>query len=230
MGEYPLREKCVDGVCLAAFPLGLLSLAVLAGLGYSDADYGDTYVMITEVVSVLLVMVLPLLRLSKTFRCPYWFMLVITSVVYLHAVSLFAGFYKDFEWWDAVSHSYSSVVVTMIAFVALLVIQHYTREIELGTWTLLLMTFVIGFGFGNVWEIAEWLIDTAFGTPLMSYSLEDTLGDIRNDAAGAFAMTMVARGLLYYRDTDRIVESMNLDRFMKGVGEKWDRRCGRVGP
>jgi hypothetical protein len=225
MNEYTKSERIIDTICLILFPMGFVALAVLARMGYSEANYADTYVFVTEVISTVIVTVLPALRLTRSFRCPYWFMLIVTSVVYVHSVALFTGFYQSVSWWDIFSHSYSSIVVTMIVFTALLVIDHYTTEINLGTSTLLLMTFVIGYAFGNFWEIGEWFIDNTFGMTLMSYSVEDTLRDLLSDALGAVVMTSIAAFIVFCKNPDRIVGEMNLDYIMVRIGNKWDRRC-----
>lgn len=218
------QERLIDIALLIALPLGFFVLAILSYLGYSRADFGETYVFTTEALSLLIVMTLPVLRITKKFRAPYWFILIVTSVVYIHSVSLYFGLYQNLGWWDIISHGYSSFVVTMTVFIGLLVIQRYTTHIDLGKGGLIFMLFIIGFGFGNFWEMWEWLVDNIFGDSFMSYSVYDTLGDIVCDAIGAGAATLVAAHVMYRGNPNNIVDQMDLDRFMSNIGKKWDRK------
>ncbi len=224
--EYTLTEKRIDTACLVLFPMGFVLLALLANAGYSPAFFADTYVVATEVISAIVVMVLPALRLKGKFRSPYWFMFVVTSVPYLHAVSLFFGFYKYMDYWDFISHSYSSAVVTMVVFLALLIINHYTKRIKLGVGGILFGTLLLGHGFGNAWEVWEWMVDCFFGDMYMSYSIMDTIKDIcLGDFVGVTIMTMAAYGIMLHKDCNKIVDGMNLGKFMDDMGRRWDRKC-----
>ncbi|MCK9323420.1 MAG: hypothetical protein RBR05_03210 [Candidatus Methanomethylophilaceae archaeon] len=228
MQEYSKKERTTDIACLILFPLGFIILAILAIMGFSEGFFAETYISSTQIVSAILVMILPVLRLTKKFRSPYWFMFLVTSVPYLHAVSLFLGFYHSFANWDFISHTYSSIIVGLIVFISLLIIQHYTVRIDLGsTATILFFTFIIAWGFGNIWEITEWIIDNAFGNALMSYSVMDTLGDlVISDLTGAILTDVLAGIILSRYSITQIVEEMNLDRFMDRIGKKWDKKCG----
>lgn len=226
MEEYTRTERRIDLLCLVAFPMGFIILAVNAYLGHSEAFFGDTYVAATQVVSALVVMVLPIMRLTKKFRVPYWFVFMITSVPYLHAVSLYFGFYNNLSYWDFISHSYSSAVVTMVAFLAMLIISHYTTRIRLGIKGILAGTLLMGHGFGNIWEVWEWSVDCFFEDSYMSYSIMDTVKDIcLGDFVGVTLMTMVAFVIMLHKDYDKIVDGMNLGKFMDDMGRRWDRKC-----
>lgn len=226
MQEYTSAERKIDWICMVAFPSGFIILAMLAYLGYSPAFFGDSYVFMTELVSAAVVMVLPAMRLTRKFRSPYWFMAVVTTVPYLHAVSLYFGFYKDFAYWDFIAHCYSSIVVTMVVFIALLIINHYTTRIHLSRGGILTGTILIGHGFGIMWEMWEWFIDILFNDSYMSYDVMDTIKDVcLGDAAGVTIMFFAAFLYMRYRDCDKIVDGMNLGGFMEDMGRRWDRKC-----
>jgi hypothetical protein len=225
MSHYTPIERKIDIFCLILFPLIFITLAILAHYEYSPAYFSGSYVMMTEVVSAIIVTILPLLRVMRKFHSPYWFMIMITTVPMLHSASLFFGFYQSFEYWDIIAHSYSSLVVGLIIFVALLIISNYTTRISLGsTKTILILTFLMAWGFGNVWEIQEWVIDNIFGNAFMSYSVLDTLKDlIVSDFIGAVVLEIIAWIILRYHTINDIVDSMDLDDFMKAAGKKWDK-------
>lgn len=225
MTDYSAWERRVDIACLIVFPIGFIVLALLAFFGYSPAYFADTYVMMTEIISAIVVAILPLMRIKGKFRPPYWFVGIVTSVPYVHSVSLFAGLYMYVDYWDFFSHCYSSFVVTMVAFIALLVIDYYTTRLHLGRGGLILGTMILGHGFGNMWEVGEWIVDSIFADSYMSYSVWDTVKDIcLGDMCGVMIMTVLATYILCCKDYGKMVENMNLGNYMSRMGRGWDRK------
>jgi hypothetical protein len=222
MNTYTESERRIDAACLILFPLAFIILAVLARMGFSHAYFSESYVMGTELVSAALVVVLPFLRITGRFRSPYWFVAMITSVPFVHSASLFMGFYQSFEYWDIISHSYSSFVVGLVVFIALLIIAHYTKNIRLGsTRSILMLTFVISWGFGSLWETSEWIIDNTSGNAFMSYSVIDTLKDlIISDPLGALILELVAWAILRRSSVNELVAPMNLDRYLARLKDR----------
>jgi len=219
------RERVIDIAYLFLAPSGLLILMVLAFAGYYSGSHPVGYVTMTETFLASAAIVLPLLRVTKKFITPYWFILSITGLVYLHGFGLYLGAYIAWENWDVLAHISASIIVTMIVFIGMLVVKEYTTVIELGKVMFLLMVFVIGFGFGNFWEIVEWFIDNAFGYTYMSYSIHDTLRDIVTDLIGAGIMTLAAAYFLRIRTPFEILSGFGLHNFMTSMGKKWDRKC-----
>ena len=231
MKEISKRERQIDYAMLIIFPAVLIVSAVLAYTGNSSANYGESYVATTQAVSCLVVIILPLLRIYNKFRAPYWLIFIVTGCIYMHALSLYMGWYQGQgipEWldWSVVAHSVAGVVVTVIVFVGMCVIQTYTRAVNLGIYPLLFMCLFITLGFGCLWELMEWTVDTVSAQQYMSYSVFDTTDDLVSDLIGSSLTLFVL--WMYFRKKDMVefVESVNLGDKMRVVGAKWDNKCG----
>lgn len=227
MTETFVTNRKIDILYAVLTPLGLISFAILAKLGYCGSDFAESYVFSTELILVMLSSVLPLLRISRRFIAPYWFICTVTAILYVHGTAMYVGTYQTIPHWDVFAHISATMVVTMIVFLGLTVIQAYTTCVELGKKTFLFMVFIIGFAFGNVWEMFEWFVDNFFGYTYMSYSVFDTLGDVLSDVIGSLTMTLLAAIVLYRSTPKEIVAPLNIDRIMTILGGKWDRKCGK---
>lgn len=227
MSEYTHVHRAIDTALLIVLPGFLLILAVLSMSGYSFANFGESYVFLTEVISIIIVAVCPFLRLKGIIRMPYWFIAIVTSDVYIHSVMLFLGFYQNLDWWDHFTHFYSSLVVTMVVFMGLAILEKYILKISLMPKVVFLsLVFLIGFGFGNIWEVFEWLIDTVFGEAFMQYSVYDTLGDVAMDAAGAFVMTVIGACILHFKSPDEIITDLGIDDKIDSMKAAWIEKYG----
>ena len=70
------------------------------------------------------------------------------------------------------------------------------------------------------------MVDCFFGDMYMSYSIMDTIKDIcLGDFVGVTIMTMAAYGIMLHKDCNKIVDGMNLGKFMDDMGRRWDRKC-----
>lgn len=205
----------------------LLVFALMSYMGKSVANFGDSYVLATIIVCMIAVSVAPVLRYLGVIRMPYWFIAIITSDIYIHAITLYFGTYQTTIWWDRFTHFYSSLVVSMIVFIGLCILDKYILKIDFGGNALFLaMVFFCGYGFGNLWEIFEWTIDTVFGNAFMQYSVFDTLGDVTIDAAGALAMVVVGAVVLYGRSPADIISDIGLDDRIDNLKARWIAKYG----
>ncbi|MDR1405511.1 MAG: hypothetical protein LBJ20_08115 [Candidatus Methanoplasma sp.] len=218
------KEKTIDRVCLVLLPLGFLIYVLLTLAGIYGKDHEMMYVVVTEAVLFIISIVLPLLRVRDKFITPYWFIAIIEGLLYLHGSALYFGTYMWIPHWDVIAHISAGFVVTLIAFIGLLTIQSYTARIDLGKGPFFFMLFVIGFGFGNLWELLEWFVDCTFSYAYMAYSVHDTLGDVVMDLVGSGLMTLFAAVLLRRRTPQEIISKFGLHDFMTDMGKRWDRK------
>jgi hypothetical protein len=90
------------------------------------------------------------------------------------AFNLFAKFGA----YDVLAHGYTIFAITLSA--GFLVYSSSQVHFERIGWLFLLSIFCFGMALGGLWEIVEWL----FG---VIGPIDDTVGDLTMDAAGAFA-------------------------------------------
>ncbi|MCL2711893.1 MAG: hypothetical protein FWD37_01265, partial [Methanomassiliicoccaceae archaeon] len=147
-------ERKIDLACLIIFPSLCVIGFLLAVNGYaSNRDHG--YAAAVQIACALTVIVLPLLRIKKIFYAPYWFMALMTSNIIMFSYMVMFGTYDDLWWWSPFTHWFSGLLVTMIVFMALLVIKNYTTRINIPNGVLLFITFMMGLAFGCLWELWE---------------------------------------------------------------------------
>lgn len=130
---------------------------------------------------------------------PIEFELVIVSFNYL---SWFAGealnAYENFWWWDTMLHVSSGLILGFAAFLVI-----YTglrrKEIHLTPRMVALLVFLVGIGFGAIWEIFEFAMDQLFGLNMqrLQTGVTDTMKDLIVDGLGAMIMGYV--GARYIR-------------------------------
>jgi len=220
------QSRKIDLACLILFPLGLVIVFFLTIGGY-NVGKDPEYIAVTQLVSAVVTMILPIMRLKNLFKAPYWFLILMTTNVYMYSVMLFCGFYDNIWWWDKFSHWYSSLLVSMVVFIALAVVEHSTKCISLlPKPVFLLLVFMIGFSFGNIWEIAEGLVDAFSPKAYMQGPIIDTMGDLRMDFLGAGVMVLIGALLTRKRGMGDIVAKSGIEEKMAVIGKKWDRRCG----
>lgn len=223
----PETERKVDIALLIILPLICVILFLMAISGFaSNRDTG--YAAAVQLACIGAVIVLPLLRVKKVFLAPYWFIFIMTTNIFMFSTTVMIGVYDNFWWWSPFTHWYSGLLVTLIVFMALLVIKNYTTMIHIPTGVLLFIAFMMGLGFGLFWEMWETSIDVIYGRPTMIYTSIGTIRDLMMDALGSLTMIVIGAIFLRYRTPAQIIGGIGLDHKMKRIGEKWDRRCGKV--
>lgn len=224
--NYTQKDKRRDVFLMFPTAVFLFVLGIFAKLGYSEANYSTTYVATTMFICGLFCTVPFILRIKGLFVMPYWMAGLFVSIFYIHPISLYLGFYQYMEWWSPLSHTIGSIICTAIAFIVLILIQNYTRAVNLGVRPLYFMSFIIMMGLGTLWELLEVVIDLGSGVQYMSYSLYDNSEDIVFDAIGA-VIALVCLSLMFRnKNMSEIIESFNIGHLMRKLGAKWDRHAG----
>ncbi len=226
MIEYTRRQYYFDIALAIILPGILCIMMILAFLGHGSTEHDPVYIALTMGASMFISAILPIMRITGKFRAPYWFLFLVTGCLYMHAVSLYLGFYIDLWYWSVIAHSVAGVVVSMIVFTGLSVIQTYTRGVNLGVYPLMFMSVIITIGFGCAWELMEWTVDRLAGQYWMSYSIFDTTDDLLADIVGSIVTNLGLLVLVKTRKMEEVVESINLGEQMRVIGAKWDRKCG----
>ncbi len=226
MKEYTNKEKHFDIACCIILPLIAFSFFIMAKLGFSEANYGTTYVAATQIAIMVLVIIPSLFRVKGWARIPYWLVFMIDGCLFMHAISLYAGFYQNFYYWSVIAHTVAGIVVTTITFTVLSIVQTYTRATNLGVYPLLFMSFMLLMGVGGLWELMEWGVDRIVGLNWMSYSIFDTTDDLVSDIVGSLIAIVCMLYIVRTKKMEDVVESINLGGIMRRIGAKADVKCG----
>lgn len=113
------------------------------------------------------------------------------------------GYYVRYWWWDIALHTSSGLLLGMIGFL----LVHYLNEIDdvgmhMKPGFVAFFAFLFAVGFGAIWEIFEFAMDSLFGLDMQKAmlgdpsGLTDTMWDLIVDALGALVITVLGYGYL----------------------------------
>ncbi len=114
------------------------------------------------------------------------------------------GFYDRLWWWDLVLHAGSAMGFGVLGFLLILMLFEGDRYAA-PPWALGALSFCLAMTVGTLWEIFEYAMDTFFGFNMMKTGLDDTMGDLVVDAAGALVASTAGVVYLVTRGRWRIV-------------------------
>ncbi len=207
----------------------LLSLSVifavvrLIGAPY-ESPVGDEFIkiksdyalMVAQCTLAIIVMFLPsVLEKRFDFAVPdlmsslYYAFLF--AAVYLGEVR---NFYYIFPHWDTVLHTLSGAMLGALGFVVVRVLnESHVKGIRLSPFFVSLFAFCFALSAGAIWEIYEFIVDSALGLNMQKWRLEDgtvlvgmealkdTMVDLIADALSALVVVTVGY-FAYRRDYD----------------------------
>lgn len=166
-----------------------LPLEVIMGIGLITAFFtyhkGVSALHITAPLFALLISFAPLLfeRITRI-RLPallqFLFVVFIISSLF---IGTYLGLYGIWTFWDKVIHFGSGVLVAIYSLVLLAVLAK-RYKFSMPTWLQATLVIAIGGSTALLWEIAEFISDTYFGTHAQITNA-DTMTDMINGLAGA---------------------------------------------
>ena len=151
----------------------------------------------------------------KLVTLPAPFILLILLAVSLHAFGVLYFSYDELYYYDNITHSLSSAVVTVCVFLTMLCYHVMSGKVDFAGKTLAVAVAMIMVGFSVYWELLEYAVDTISGIN-MQYSPLDTVRDmICNTAASAAASALMHR-YASRRTPEAVVEALELHPALAG--------------
>ncbi len=194
-----------DAICIVACVviLGMSILSVSAGLKM-------TYEVNTGVFCGLFCLVPVALKHAHIITLPKTFIIAIAVAIFLHAYGVLLLRYDVLVYYDTVTHTVSSVVVSMCVYYTLMCYHAYSNgKVNFSGWTMSIFVAVIMMGFSAYWEVFEYIVDIGFGTN-MQYSPFDTLRDMLANTFGSLCVSITVGFYLRSHDLREIVKSFQL--------------------
>ena len=189
--------------------LKLASRAMQAGmvaLAISGVLTGELTYVPAALVSILVSELPSLFRRDLKIVLPVELNLWIVTALFVHVLGSFSGFYDNLPGWDHLTHAMSASLIAALGFIIVTSIDKYAESVYLPRAFLALLIVMLTMAVGVVWELMEYLIDSATGSHLQ-YSLDDTMKDLLFDTIGGL---LVAAGGAYY------LSHTTLDHFVEG--------------
>ena len=126
---------------------------------------------------------------------PWEINLLVALSLYLHVAGGVRGFYEIYyPYYDKVAHLISGITVSVLAFVAVLLLDRFSR-LNLSRWMIVGFIIIFAMAMEGFWEIYEWLFDTFLGTNLQ-HGLDDTMLDMIFVLIGAVAVALTGNRYL----------------------------------
>lgn len=211
------KERHVAWAMLILCPLSMSAMFAYVTLGHAQglaAGHPVEYLQMTCLLWAIIMVIIPILRLTRMVTLPYWFSAILYFNMYMYVISLCHGMYFDVWWWANFTHIVSSAVVGAIILMALCLMQsHSPPHLSLGSRGGIVAVLVLAtFCFGVVWEIMEGFTEILTGTDYMSYGATHTLFNLSADLLGAAIMGAIAWVILGRRTVDEIVSDIRLGK------------------
>ena len=138
---------------------------------------------------------------------PWEINLLVALSLYLHIAGGVRGFYEIYyPYYDKVAHLISGITVSVLAFVAVLLLDRFSR---LNLSRRMIVGFVIIFAMAmeGFWEIYEWTFDTFLGTTLQ-HGLDDTMLDMIFVLVGAVGVALAGNRYLSEFSKEELTRKM----------------------
>ena len=140
--------------------------------------------------------------LERNYAVPLdpWLGLWITLAVLAHTLGS-AGLYATVGWWDHLTHALSATIVAGVGYTVTRALDVHHDDIQLPRRFAFAFILVLVMAFGVVWELFEFGLDvlsarTGVDMPLAQHGVDDTVGDLLFNAAGAVVVAAFGQAYL----------------------------------
>ncbi|UCE80387.1 MAG: hypothetical protein JSV94_04275 [Methanobacteriota archaeon] len=201
--------------------LGMVALAITGVVA------GELTYVPAALIAIFMSELPSILRRDLKVVLPIELNLWIVAALFIHVLGSFSGFYDNIPGWDHLTHAMSASLIAALGFILVASIDKYAESIYIPRMFLVLLIIMITMAVGVIWEITEYLIDSATGSHLQ-YSLDDTMRDLLFDTIGG---TVVAFGGAYYLShttLDHFIEGFQMSVAKDRVSLIIERRKGRI--
>ena len=108
-------------------------------------------------------------------------------------------YYERFWWWDLLLHGWSGVLLGTIGFLLVYILNTASGvDVVMSPFFVAFFALCFAVTCGVVWEVFEYSMDTVFQTNMQKSGLQDTMGDLIIDTAGALIVSI--NGFFTLRD------------------------------
>lgn len=156
---------------------------VLIAMAFLSPDILEHNVRITVICGIICFIPF-IIRCTGAFTIPVFLNVLILLSAFLHAFGLAVNIYVLGGHYDTLTHTLSSMTVSICIFMVLACFQYYAKDLVNFTGRgFALMTVLLGMTFSVYWEVIEYCSDMLTGS-VTQYSPYDTLTDLVCDFLG----------------------------------------------
>lgn len=203
--------------------LTFLLQAILV-LGTAGAIWEGQWMTAVITAAIVLVTLGPLIlqRRLDVFIPPEFALLAVGFVFASLFLGEVRGYYTRFWWWDVALHTASGFLLGIVGFLLVYVLNEKEEiDVHMKPGFVAFFAFLFAVGFGAIWEVFEFAMDSLFGMNMQKAmfgdpsGLTDTMWDLIVDTVGAGVISILGYGYLKTAGTESFLERW-IDNFIEG--------------
>jgi len=141
----------------------------------------DYLFAIAAVIASLLSFLPAIVKKNYKISLPFIINFMITSVLFLHILSVFFGWFDSIPNWSYGMHFLGTATIAILAFMTIYTLD-YTKKIKLNIGMMVFFTIIFSIAIGATWEVGEFFTDKLLGTNSQGDTaptpLDDTMWDL----------------------------------------------------
>ena len=199
--------------------LDVISMVVgsaIIAMAFLSPDILDHNVRVTVICGIICFIPF-VIRQTGAFTIPVFLNVLILASAFLHAFGLAVNIYVLGGSYDTITHTLSSMTVSICIFLVLACFQYYARgAVNFTGRALAFFTALLGMTFSVYWEVIEYSSDVLTGS-VTQYSPYDTLTDLVCDFTGTLLASVFVGFYMSRRSPKDLIESFELNQKIKDL-------------
>ena len=145
---------------------------------------------------------------------PLWFAFFMEVAIFFHAYGVLLMSYDLQKYYDTITHTFSSFVISLCVIMTLFTLQRYNERIKFTVGFTTVFIFLIMMAFGTYWEVLEYVVDQITGTG-MQYSPFDTVRDMFSNALGSMLGSLFIYIYMRRWSIEEFIDSINVNKKLR---------------
>lgn len=162
-----------------------------------------------------------LLYRFRLMTLPMWMNVFILLAVFFHSYGVLVMQYDNLVWYDTVTHSFSSYVISLCTLLTLFCLQRYNGCIHFSLKVMTLFVVLIMVSFGVIWEVFEYVVDQTTGT-CMQYAPWDTIRDMFCNSFGSVMASLFVVAVMRKTSIEEFIDRIELHQRLRKFLAKAD--------
>ena len=193
----------------------VVGVAIIA-MAFLSPDILDHNVRVTVICGIICFIPF-VIRQTGAFTIPVFLNVLILASAFLHAFGLAVNIYVLGGSYDTITHTLSSMTVSICIFLVLACFQYYAKgAVNFTGRALAFFTALLGMTFSVYWEVIEYSSDVLTGS-VTQYSPYDTLTDLVCDFTGTLLASVFVGFYMSRRSPKDLIESFELNQRIKDL-------------
>ena len=193
----------------------VMGIAIIA-MAFLSPDILDHNVRVTVICGIICFIPF-VIRQTGAFTIPVFLNVLILASAFLHAFGLAVNIYVLGGSYDTITHTLSSMTVSICIFLVLACFQYYAKgAVNFTGRALAFFTALLGMTFSVYWEVIEYSSDVLTGS-VTQYSPYDTLTDLVCDFTGTLLASVFVGFYMSRRSPKDLIESFELNQKIKDL-------------